>query len=298
MMSSDQKSLKKLTEQITNVPAMPPVIPHLLQVLRDPSTSAEDVEKILLNAPSLTAKVLKLVNSAYYGLNRQIESVRDAVVYLGFDTVKNLALGASVIQITNKEVNNDKGTMVRFDLPGLWRKAIATGIAGETTARHLRYPHAGDCLVAGLLHILGTIILRIYFKKDLKEAIRYAHKNNCSLLEAEQEIIGVPDPEIGGWLGKNWDLPEDIVRGLSSYHNPLAIEEDHSMTPLIVHVGEKIVRAKDIGWAGDDIEISVNQEVFDRLGINQNNFKTILKEFDRDLEDAREFMKMADEIGG
>ena len=295
-MPESKEKLKMLTQQITNIPTMPPVIPHLLGTLRDPSATAGDVEKILLNAPSLTARVLKLVNSAYYGLNRRIESVRDAVVYLGFDTVKNLAMGASVIQVTSNKVDGGNTPEVEFDLAGLWRKAIATGVAAESTAKRLRYENSSDCLVAGLLHILGTIILRIYFPEDLQEAIQYAHENGCSLLEAEKEIIGVPDPEIAGWLGKKWDLPKDIVRGLSSYHKPLSLPEEQNKTPVMVHMGVKIVRMQNIGWTGDEIETSLDPAVLEELGLEENYLETILQEFDEELEKADEFMKMAEEL--
>ncbi|MFP4686598.1 MAG: HDOD domain-containing protein [bacterium] len=297
-MNPESKNLKKMINQISDLPSLPTVIPRLLSALKNPSTSAAEVEKILLSDPSLTAKTLKLVNSSYYGLNRRIESLKDAIVYLGFTTVRNLALGASVIFLTKKEINNSKedDQTVEFDIGGLWEKAIATGIAAETTARRIRYPKAEDAMLAGLLHILGTVILYVYFRKDLKKAIDLAHEKRCSLLTAENEIFGVKDPEIAGWLGRNWDLPENIICGLSYYHNPMQAPEEQMMLPLLVYVGEKIVRAKGIGWSGDNIGLSCDEQILSQIGITGSELIVILKQFDRDLKDASEFMEMAREL--
>ncbi len=290
-----KENFQRMVSQISDLPSLPPVIPRLLAALDSPDASAREIEKILVNDPSLTAKVLKLINSAYYGLNRRIENVRDAVVYLGFNTVRNLAVGASVLTITRDKVSGDlKETDI--DLVGLWEKSIATGIATETTGRRIRFPQAEDAMIGGLLHMLGTLILALYFRSELKEAVEYAHDKGCSLLAAEEEILGFRDPEMGRWLAESWDLPEAAIAGLGYYHEPFSAPPEVQMFPLLVYAGEKIVRAKGIGWTGDKIGVLVDDRVFKALEIDKDDFDVIVKEFQRDLDDAQEFMKLAQEL--
>ncbi len=295
-MCPDKVMLKKLVNQISDLPSLPPVIPRLLTTLEEPDTTAEDVEQILLNDPGLTARLLKLVNSAYYGLNRKIESVKDAVVYLGFNTVRNLAVGASVIHISAKKAKGKSDERLEFDMVGLWKKAIGTGVGAETTAHKIRYPKPDDAFIAGLLHVLGTVILQLYFPGEMKDILTHTQENECSLLEAEKEILGVKDPSLSGWLGENWDLPPEIVTGFSNYHHPLKIDSEETLLPALVYIGEKLVRANGLGWTGDEIRSFPDSQILGKMGFTKTEFEELLEEFNRALEEATEFLEMAEEI--
>jgi HD-like signal output (HDOD) protein len=286
-----KEHLKNLVDQVHDLPALPSVVPRLLAMVESSTTTAADLNAVITRDPALTAKVLKLVNSAFYGFSRRITTVTEAVVILGFNAIKSLALSASVF-----EVFKGPGTS-EFDRRGVWEHSVATGIAAETTARWIRFPNTETAMVAGILHNMGKIILDIYFHQELEEILDYVQENNCTMLEAEEKLLGVGHPRIGGWLAQKWNLPSTITNAIIFYREPLKAPEGERL-PYLVHVGDVLARTRDIGWTGGDAELEFQPKVWDKLELQKDDIQVLLNQFEKNLKKAEAFMQLANKIEG
>lgn len=288
----DEQRLRQLVQQIEDLPTLPSVITQIIKMVEDPDTSAADMNSVISQDPSLTAKVLKLVNSAFYGFSRQISTVREAVVILGFNRVKSLALSASVF-----EAFQGPGTE-EFDRVGLWEHSIATGIGAEIIGKRMEYPNPEEILVGGILHNIGKIVIDLYFHDQLREIFTYVRDRDCLMLEAERSILGVAHPEIGAWLAQQWNLPEKIVTTIRYYHEPLEAPEEYRTLPMLIHVGDIFARTKNFGCTGDNVIPPFEEEVMDELELEKNDIPDILEELESEMENADVLLELSSEYDG
>lgn len=283
-----EEQLKGLVQQIKDLPTLPSVVTQIIKMVEDPETSAADMNEVISQDPSLTAKVLKLVNSAFYGFSRQISTVREAVVILGFNRVKSLALSASVFEVFQGD-GSDK-----FDRVGLWEHSIGTGVAAEILGKRIRYPNPEEILVVGILHNIGKIVIDLYFHDELREIFEVIRDRNCSMLEAEREVLGVGHPRIGSWLAEQWNLPEQITQSIKHYPNPLKAPSDYKTLPMLIHVGDIFARTKNIGWTGDEQIPAFQEDVMDELDIEKDDIPELLEELETEMQDADVFLELSD----
>lgn len=286
------EDLQNLVRQIDDLPTLPSVVTQIIQLVEDPETSAADMNEVISQDPALTAKVLKLVNSAFYGFSRQISTVREAVVILGFNRVKSLALSASVF-----EVFQGPGTD-EFDRVGLWEHSVATGVSGEIVGKRMEYPNPEEILVGGILHNIGKIVIDLYFHDELQDIFDYIRDRNSSMLEAEKVILGVGHPEIGAWLADEWDLPDRLITGIRHYPQPTKAPEDLRELPMLIHVGDVFARTKDMGWTGDEVIPPFEEEVMEQLDLEKSDIPSILEELESEMDDAEVLLELGNNNNG
>lgn len=289
--SDEQEKLKALVQQIKDLPTLPSVVTQIIKMVEDPDTSAADMNQVISQDPSLTAKVLKLVNSAFYGFSRQISTVREAVVILGFNRVKSLALSASVFEVFQGEGLSD------FDRVGLWEHSIGTGIGAEILGKRIRYPNPEEILVGGILHNIGKIVIDLYFHDELREIFNVVRDRDCLMLEAERDVLGVGHPRIGSWLAEQWNLPEQITHAIRYYTEPLEAPEEYNTLPMLIHVGDIFARTKHIGWTGDDEIPSFQEDVMDELNLEKEDIPELLEELETEMQDAQVFLELSEDNG-
>ena len=223
----DPDRIKRITESIIGLPTLPTVVAKMIDLVDNPKTSASSLARLIASDQALTARILKLANSAYYGFSREISTVNMAIVVLGFNTVKDMGLSLSVFDAFKTGRPN-----ASFDLTRFWEHSIGCGIASRTIARSYRPRYSGEAFVAGLLHDIGKVILNQYFQQEFL-AIIEAQKKGATLEEAETGIIGTHHTQIGSWLAEKWNLPRIISRTLLFHHEPWASSKD---APFIAFV--------------------------------------------------------------
>ena len=285
MDASSEERMKKLVGRIENVPTLPTVMARILAATQDPKTSAEDVNKIILGDQALTAKILKLVNSAFYGFPRKIGTVTEAVVILGFATVRNLAITASVFQSFG---SRKKG---RFDRESFWRHSVAVGTVSRILARRMNMPSQEDIFVAGLLHDLGKVVLDHHCHEDFMKALDLAEENEWPLYKAEEEIFGVSHAEVGRWLAERWNMPDFLVFTIAHHHNPADVPEGFPVVSL-VHIGNTVARYRNIGSGGDTYTPPIKTEALQRLNFKKEYLNSVLETLDDDLEKALQLLSI------
>ncbi|MCC7405474.1 MAG: HDOD domain-containing protein [Bdellovibrionales bacterium] len=281
-----------LLTKLDELPTLPTIVYELSQVISDPMSSTTDVEKIMQNDVSLTTKVLKLVNSAYYAIPGGVSNLGRAIAYIGFDTVHQLVLSASIINALDTKGPSE------FDMNQFWTHSVGVGIAAETIAKTVGHSLPADLFTCGLVHDMGKVALFTIDRESMLAIVQKARGSELSYLEAEQ-AMGLPThAEIGKMLGEKWRLPQQIQAVALHHHQENnmkrgGISSDLNQVVDIVFLANLLVHALKFGNSGHSKILGVSQDVMKRLTVGSNTeFKTLLKQIKTNLEKAADFIRI------
>ena len=288
----DQEKVKTIINGIQNLPTLPLVAQRLRDVMEDPLSSADDAARIIEGDQSLAAKVLSLVNSAYYGLPREITKISQAVPLLGFRATSQIALSISVINMFN-----DKETG-KFDREGLWRHSIACAICAQMIAKRTGYRRAEDCFSGGLLHDVGKLVLDQFLHEELVAILEETEKGEVSFLEAERHHLGLDHAVIGEWLARKWKLPLPVVVSIRHHHEDVEERQGFSLSKDcvvdIVRLSDAICRYRGIGWNGDKWVPEIGPQLWDRLDLEPEDVKTVSETLDEEVKQSEIFLALVE----
>jgi putative nucleotidyltransferase with HDIG domain len=293
MTDTDGKAAKARTiaQRIMNLPTLPTVVAKMIEMIDDPKTNAAKLSKLIETDQVLTAKVLKLANSAYYGLPRQIGSLNMAVVVIGFSALRNIVLGLTVVDRFAKNWNG------YFDFSQFWEHAVACGIASKFLARDGGYLNAEEAFATGLLHDLGKLIFNQYLPEDFDEVVKIVREKRVTFEEAELEVIGISHAEVGGLLAEHWRLPNRLAEGIAFHHRPAEAPEG-SLLPAIVHVADVVCHEANITQVLDTVVApELNPEACRILGMEVSDdgevdLTPLITEFHNEFERADTFIDL------
>lgn len=286
----DQDKIKAIINGIQDLPTLPLVAQKLRDVMEDPLSGAEDAARVIEGDQSLAAKVLSLVNSAYYGLPREITKISEAVPLLGFRATSQLALGISVINLFNE---NDVG---KFDREGLWRHSIGCAICAQMIAKKAGYARPEDCFSGGLLHDVGKLVLDQFLHEELIAILEQTDKGELSFLDAERNRLGIDHAIIGEWLARKWKLPLPVVVSIRHHHEPLeerkgfSMSQDHVVD--IVRLADTICRYRGLGWNGDRLVPEIAPELWSRLDLKPEDVEGVSATLEEEVRQSEVFLAL------
>lgn len=219
-------SLDVLVGEIADLRPLPPVAARVLAISESEHFSAHELAQAISSDPALTAKVLQLANSAYYGFPRRISTVRDAVVLLGFRAIRSATLAACVVE-----------TMPRgstLDHTAFWRFSVTVALLAETLAR-ASHRHADEAFCAGMLHNIGRLALDQARPDVLRNCVTLARQEGVSLPDAQRRLLGFTDAELGGALAFQWNFPPDLAIAVAQHQAPLeSLDNPNGLAALVV----------------------------------------------------------------
>jgi HD-like signal output (HDOD) protein len=233
--------LKQRISKLSELPTLPQVVQTVVAKIAQPSTSAEDLARVLERDQVLAAKVLRLANSPFYGFPSRIASVDHAVVVLGLNVVKGLTLCASALDIIQEA-----------GMHQLWRHSLGVAMTSQIIARRLGLKNPEDVFVAGLLHDLGKVVLYLKAPEIWNQVEALSKANRTYMLDTEQTILDFTHAEVAGWLADAWHLPVVLREPMLFHHQPAAAQTARVQT-AIVHVADLLVKAMGCGQSGDDL---------------------------------------------
>lgn len=294
-MNPDTYRIKRITESIIGLPTLPTVVSKMIELVDNPRTSAASLSRLISTDQALTARLLKLANSAYYGFPREISTVNMAIVVLGFNTVKDMGLSLSVFDaFKNAEPTPS------FDISRFWEHSIACGIASRMLARNYRSRFAGEAFVAGLLHDIGKVILNQYFHKEF---VQIMEKTSQGMLleDAEDSVINTRHSQVGAWLAEKWNLPRLISEAIEFHHAPW----DARTEPLFVatiYLANYLCHVCDLGHSGRTAPPQLDTklwEIFQKenVPIDEPDIQTLQDEFMIEFDKSETFMTFLHESG-
>jgi len=250
MQGSGEEFRKKLME-IDEISTLPHVMVRIMEIITDESSSATDLGDEIAKDSSLTAKILKMVNSAYYGFYREIVKVSDAVVVLGFNEIRRLSLAISVLDMfTGKDRTQYR---LRF-----WGHSFACAAMSDILTKEWSLPGTG-AFTAGLLHDIGKAVLDQYFPSMFSRVQSHMQDESLSAHEAEHTLYGFDHGDIGFWVSERWNLPVNLSEAIRYHHSPESAEEAPQLCRLVytanilVHEFMKVkTRGLSLTEASDD----------------------------------------------
>lgn len=216
------KKVQALIEDIVTLPSLPGVVTKVTGMIADESASVGEVAAVIAGDPSLSLKVMRLVNSAFYGMRNRVTSVEHAAALLGMKVLKNLVLTASVFTLFK-----EKGKHRLFNQADFWKHSVNCGLAGRAlvkTASKGELIDPEEAFLVGLLHDIGKLVFSQYLFDDFDKALTMAEEEGIPLYEAEKRVMGVDHAEMGGALAEKWNLQEGLVSAILMHHDPLATD--------------------------------------------------------------------------
>ncbi|MBD3390428.1 MAG: HDOD domain-containing protein [Chitinivibrionales bacterium] len=284
----DSRRIRRITESIIGLPTLPTVVSKMIELVDNPKTSAASLARLISTDQSLTAKVLKLANSAYYGFSREISTVNMAIVVMGFNAVRDMGLSLSVFDVF-KEATGTRS----FDPTRFWEHSIACGVAAKVIARKHHHRFAGEAFVAGLLHDIGKVVLNQYAHKDFTDIMNRTAQGQ-PLDEVELQVVGTSHGEIGGWLADKWRLPVVISDSIRYHHEPWKSTRNPVLV-AIVSLANYLCHTSNIGQSGRPTPRVPGEETWkifrdNDTGIEETDLENLETEFLLELDSNDTFL--------
>lgn len=287
---------QKLVKMVDKMPAFPQSVSRVMELTSDINCSPRDLVQVIDHDPVMTVKILKLVNSAYFGLSRTINSINQGVVFVGINTIKNLALTIATMGMLPKQ---DRGglNMTKFLLHSLGTATVARSLA-QTVGVSSR--DSTDFFVAGLLHDFGKVVLAQFMSSDYEKVLKLAKNDNLSLDDVERQEIGADHNRIGGMLGEKWQLPPDLVSSIRAHHltdDPDGTEQpEPSDNALLlrdcVFAANQITKSMDFGNSGNPVIEPFYEPIMNRFGKDMDALKASLGRVNEEMEKTRAFIRL------
>jgi len=287
------KAIKKAIEKVKELPTLPAVANKVNMLLSDPKSSSADLAEIIEFDQSITAKILKLINSAFYSLPERVSNIQQAIALLGYKNISNIVLTLSVFDTMN---NSKKSSSRRR---GFWIHSIATAIISERIAKEAMYRAADDIFTAGLLHDLGKVFMDVYLHEEFEKVIETAHQSDTSFFEAERLLFDVDHAMMGEWITRMWKLPIHVVAVIKHHHQEYAQRSGYAVssdtTIDVVRLSDILVRRAGCGENGDGKQYvpQLSEDLFRRLPISENDTGRILKDLKTDLKNSETLLNFA-----
>ena len=266
--SREKDFLKKLRKKKIILPEIPSLAFQLNKVIENPMSSAEDIARVVSRSPSLTAVLLKIVNSSFYSLPSKISTVSHAVSLIGTQEISILALGISVLTVFKKIPKQT------IDMRSFIRHSLICGLLSRVFAAYKNVPHTEQLFVSGLLHDLGRLILYNYFPDESRNVLARSRKRDNLLYKEEKNYLGCDHAQLGVQLMRHWKLPLVLEDNILHHHKPS--DTNQSVPATIVHLADIIGNSLGIGSSGEKFIPPLDDNAWSNLNLSPSSFETII----------------------
>jgi putative nucleotidyltransferase with HDIG domain len=279
----------KISNYIENMPSLPVSVSKILEICNNPKTTARDLTRVISLDPVLVGRVLKLLNSAYYGFDHQITSLVRAIIMLGLNTVKNLALSTTVISTLVKYKKHEG-----LEMEGFWRHSLCVGIAAKLIARYrgIDPELLEEYFTAGLLHDIGKIPLNAILSKEYMFTVAAADRERIPLFRAEDAMLGINHCAAGAMISNAWRLSGAIGDAIIHHHNLAEYNGAHKDILYSIVAANHFASFEDIGFSGDRFPKMPEQVIWQTLSVSEETLAGIKTTVNREIEKARIFLKI------
>ncbi len=259
--------LQKLKNKNITLPEVPSIVFELNEVIANPLSSAEDIAQVVQRSPSLTALLLKIVNSPFYGFPSKIDKISLAVTLIGTREISGLALGISLISLFNK-IPKEILSMYSF-----LRHSLACGIISRILATHKNMPQTEQLFVSGLLHDLGRLILYSFFPTESRNVLSRARSSEMLLYKQESDYLGCNHTHLVKHLLQQWKLPMVLENNVYFHHNPREAQQPQPAT--LVHLADIITNGLGIGTSGERFVPPLDHAAWESLELSPSCFEVV-----------------------
>ena len=275
--------LQKAVARVTEIDSLPEVTTRIVEIVEDPRATARDMHDVVRADPALAAKILKVVNSAFYGLPSQIASLERAITMLGLSAVKNIALAASLSRMFRAEAVSEQ-----FAARDLWQHCVAVGVCARELSASTEWAQRDEVFVAGLVHDLGLIIVQQLLPDKLRSVCEECFNQPQDFRQAEQAHIGADHQAFGLALAQRWKFPPHLCWAIGAHHQPDAVAGPHQRFVSLVYLADTICSYAKLGfWLTGQLQENP-AEIFERVAIKPQQVDEVAQRLPELCEEAEQ----------
>lgn len=268
---------EQVMQQVRDLPSLPVIVQDLLQSMNSEDADIHVITRKVSQDQALAAKVLRFANSSVYGAQSRVTTIQQAITLIGIDAVKQVATASSLHRIFPQDHSQSMNMMT------LWRHSVATAVCARVLARHL-HVNQDYAFTAGLLHDIGRLVLIVYFPEQYAKVLAYRDKQDCHLIEAERDILGIDYVTIGVALAEQWCFSESIRNAIAGHYRP-ENQKVHSLAS-IVHIANVTVRALDLAHQEHELVPPISQTSWDDLSLSEETWQHVFHETELMFEEV------------
>lgn len=276
--------------EISHIATLPEVTMKIVELVEDPKSTAQDLHKVISNDPALCSRILKVVNSSFYGLPGQIGSINRAIVMLGLNAVKNIAIAASL----SKLFRGGELTPA-FSARDLWLHSNTVAVAAKLVANSLKIGLSDEAFLAGLIHDIGVMVEMQYDRNKLIEVFRAVTPDPKgapvkNMLEVEAQVFGANHQEFGAGLCEKWKFPKSFSMVTGFHHRPMELASENRTLTCIVNIADHLAAEMGEGFRQDVMSYSVDGAVLDELKLAPEKLADLKTQLTEALKDIKNLL--------
>jgi len=272
---------ERILESVRSLKPLPQNAMRLLETVRDPNHTVQDIARIVETDAALTGNILRVVNSPAFGLRVEVTTVARAIPFLGDRMTVGIALNLCASQLFNRSLEGYEG-----EKGSLWRHSMKTAIASKEIARYTNgRVNPDEAYTAGILHDLGKSIISQYLEGRTHELVQTAESGNVrDYLGAESETLGTDHSEVGAALAVHWKLPPALVEVLAHHHSPAQSSEPHRPLVYTIHLGDFVSMMGGAGTGSDTLLYRIDENYKDYISISRQELELVFLHTEQEFE--------------
>ncbi|MBI5582927.1 MAG: HDOD domain-containing protein [Deltaproteobacteria bacterium] len=280
--------IEVIVHSIDQLPPLPAIIHQALQRINDPKASAQDVVEIIQYDQGITSQVLKVCNSAYFNLRRQVHSLREALVLLGFNTLMQIMLNKSFHGVLSRSCQG-----YDLDTGALWKHSVSCAILTEIIARRLQQEPDSRLFTAGLLHDMGKVVLSANVRETFAAIKNLVREQGYSFVAAEREVLGIDHAELGALIAEKWKFPPAIIAAVRYHHTPWLSGGDYSELVGLTHLANCMALLTGIGGGSDGLYYAGDPEIMEQYRLREKDVEKCLVQLNDRLQAVEAWLEVA-----
>lgn len=285
----DSLEIRHLIGQIQQLPTIPSVALKILALAKEKYASSDQISRVIEKDQALTSRLLKVANSPFYGRSFKVKTIKDAIVVIGFDTLRSITLSISIIDVFQKNKSKKRLMDEQF-----WLHCLACAVCAERLSKRIGVPFVEEAFLAGLIHDVGKVVLDQYCHEDYEKVLEETDRNYRNISEVENEIIGFDHTTVGRWLLEAWRLPPLLSEGVWLHHHPINKgwkQHESYQLGAVLNVADTIAHIYRIGSGGDRKPRDLPDETLELLGLAKEDINQITSDLHKTVNE------MASQIG-
>lgn len=284
-MIQDEIRTKNFVKRIRQLPTLPTVAKSLKELIKKPTSSSLDIARVIEKDQSLSVRVLRIVNSAYYSPAKEITSIKQAVTMIGFKELNAMVLAASVFESIMGE-----GTF-GFNRAAFWEHSLGCAVFSQAIAKTLNYPKSEDAFTSGLMHDIGKVVLDRFFQTEMSKIQELLKNRPMLFIEAEREVTGIDHTLIGVWLLEHWEIPSIIQAAVKHHHQAFTeregLSDSKDLIADIVHMADIMCYNLNVGDGGNRAPAALNAEHHRRISLPDETLQDIIEGCKNQIEKSK-----------
>lgn len=283
-MSFTRASFQDIIGRVHTVPSLPEVVTQVVRMVNDPHSNAEAIGELMSKDAAMAAKILRLVNSVYFSLPQPVHSLDQAIVILGFKTVRSIALSISVINLFQQE-------NIGFNMKSFWMHGCVSACICRLIAEKMGTIDPDLAFIIGLLKDIGLVLMVEYAPDETRAIIAVAREHRIGLERAARKVIDTSHSEIGAWLVEEWGLEAEVVDTVRNQHH--MDQARYARLVALAQFSDYLSALKKIRIAGDCAEPKLEQVVWQHLGLEKKDLVDVLAVINDEVDRAKELLALA-----